>query len=710
MDYSMQKRIVQQISKSGKSGMHSRELAKKLKCKPADVKRLNAVLSAMVKQGELVRQGERYKTPRALGLFAAKITRIQRTFGFARRLSDDVEVFIPGRFLKGALPDDLVFVKLLRSQRGESPEGEVSSIISYGPGEFTGVVVYEDGRLKVLPDQFLNTPVELVHGEDTAPGQKVIARVVKRGSRHSEHRAQVIGSYGDAGNAASCAAALLELEGITKEFPAAVLDEARYIQHRGIPERDLVSRLDLRSEPIFTIDGADSKDLDDAVSLICLEDGYQLGVHIADVSHYVRFGSALDKEAFERGTSIYYADQVIPMLPKELSNGICSLNPNEDRLAFSALLSLDLDGNLVDYDFRKSVICSRVKGVYSEVNAIMDGTADERTVEKYRAVLPEIGKMKALAEKLCENRKKRGAPELETTESKILVGEDGVTKDILPRTRGFAERMIEEFMLLANEAAATLARGQALPFVYRVHENPTDEKLATLTEALRLLGINARGVQHGIRPKRMAEILESAKETPVYGIVNDQVLRSMAKAKYSTNPLGHYGLALENYAHFTSPIRRYPDLMIHRILSDFIQLKDEKAVTKRYRRLAHAAAEQSTATELRAVTLERSCEDCYKAEYMKQHIGERYNGIISGVTSNGVFVELPNTVEGMVRVDSLPGGVYEYDGYFELREKGGARKYRVGDPLFVTCTASDVNSGRIDFDLAAVSEPQSEDE
>ena len=314
MNYSIQKRVLQVLSKSGKNGLRTKELAARIKLKPADAKRFAAALEAMTKQGEVVRQGDRYKSPKALGLFAAIVTRIQKTFGFAKRTSDDVEVFIPGKFLKGALPDDLVFVRLLRGQRGSSPEGEVVSIVTYGPGEFTGVVTVENGKYMVLPDQFARLPIDLIRGTDAAPGQKVIAKVVKRGRNHAEHRARVIASFGDAESAASCAAAVLQLQGVTQAFPSAVQDEARYLAHRGIREQELTGRLDLRELPIFTIDGADSKDLDDAISLSKEEDGsYQLGVHIADVSHYVRAGSALDNEAYERGTSIYYANQVVPM-------------------------------------------------------------------------------------------------------------------------------------------------------------------------------------------------------------------------------------------------------------------------------------------------------------------------------------------------------------------------------------------------------------
>ena len=345
-----------------------------------------------------MRQGDRYKSPKALGLFAAIVTRIQKTFGFANAPRMTLRFLSPENFSK-ALFRMILYLYDFCAVSAAVPRGEVVSIVTYGPGEFTGVVTVENGKYMVLPDQFARLPIDLIRGTDAAPGQKGHAKVVKRGPEPREHRARVIASFGDAESAASCAAAVLQLQGVTQAFPSAVQDEARYLAHRGIREQELTGRLDLRELPIFTIDGADSKDLDDAISLPKREDGsYQLGVHIADVSHYVRAGSALDKEAYERGTSIYYANQVVPMLPKELSNGICSLNPNEDRLAFSAMMTLDAHANLTDFEFHKTIIRSRVKGVYTEVNAVMDGTANEVVTAKYGSLAKEIGLMKELAE------------------------------------------------------------------------------------------------------------------------------------------------------------------------------------------------------------------------------------------------------------------------------------------------------------------------
>lgn len=699
-DIVMEKRISEQLRKAAKSGMRARELAVKCKVKSSDLKRFHSVIGRMKKEGKISESRNRLFLTKALGLLQAEVVRLNKTFGFVKNMETDQEIFIPGRLLRGAMPGDQVLVRLDRHPRGDSPEGEVVQIIKQGPAEFSGKLVTENSRLCVLPDSFAKFPITLIGPQNGLQvGQKVIARIVRRGERHSEHKAEIVSCFGSADSAISCCSAVLELAGVSTEFPLEVLDEAQRMASKGIREQDWAGRIDLRNEIIFTIDGADSLDLDDAISLVKLGDDYQLGVHIADVSHYVRYHTALDQEAFARGTSIYFANKVIPMLPKQLSNGICSLNPGEDRLAFSALLTLDANGKLIDFDFKKSVICSRVKGVYSEINAVLEGTASPEITEKYAPYYYQLKLMEQLATILIKNKKERGAPEIETSESKITLDEIDRAIDVQPRVRGFSERIIEEFMLLANEAAATLAGMQELPFVYRVHEQPSEEKLQVLKEVLEQLGMHTRGIERGVSPKRLSAVIEKARGTNYFSIVNNQVLRAMAKAKYSENPVGHYGLSLQNYAHFTSPIRRYPDLMIHRILTELVHGEDSKTIRRRYRKAVHEAALQSTATELAAMHIERDCEDCFKAEYMKGKIGETFDGIISSVTSSGIYVELPNTVEGMIRIDHLPGE-YQYDGYFQLKKIGEEKSYRVGDPVRVQCIAADINSGKIDFVLA----------
>ncbi|MEG0381341.1 MAG: VacB/RNase II family 3'-5' exoribonuclease, partial [Kurthia sp.] len=402
-----------------------------------------------------------------------------------------------------------------------------------------------------------------------------------------------------------------------------------------------------------------------AISIKKLGNYYELSVHIADVSHYVKPNSPIEEEAFNRGTSIYFADRVVPMLPRELSNGICSLNPNEDRLAFSCIMTVDKDGKLVDFDFKKSIINSKVKGVYSEINQILDHTESDEIKAKYKPLYDNIFLMKELANILTRNKKARGAPEIETSESKIVLDENSVAIDIIPRTRGESEVIIEEFMLMANEAAASAARLKDIPFVYRVHEPPSEQKVDTLHNVLSALGIDCGDVKLNLPASVLAKLINKSRGLPIYPLVNNIVLRSMSKAKYYEEPIGHYGLALENYAQFTSPIRRYPDLTIHRVLSEVVKGTPLPKVRKMYEAEVVKSARRSTETELNAMKLERDCDDCYKAEYMKSHIGEEYDGIISSLAPHGLYVELAKTVEGLLKVENLPEGEYDFDGLLE---------------------------------------------
>ena len=386
------------------------------------------------------------------------------------------------------------------------------------------------------------------------------------------------------------------------------------------------------------------------------------------------------------------------MLPKELSNGICSLNPDEDRLTLSAFMELSKEGEMLSYRFCKSVIRSRVKGVYTEINRILDGSADDAIKEKYALVAEEIPLLNELADILIAKKERRHAPELETAESKLIINDEGVCVDVVSRERGKAERIIEEFMLTANEAAAKLARDKKVPFVYRVHEAPPEEKTAALCEMLRKAGVAYPHFTE-FKPAHAAEILKNARDTDKFEAVNMMVLRSMAKAKYSNEPLGHFGLVLDDYAHFTSPIRRYPDLAIHRMITDILAGYDNTWLTKRYSGFAANAAERSSSAELRAVTIERECEDCYKAEYMKQHIGESFTAKISGVTEFGFYAELPNTVEGLVHIRTLPEGEYDYSEPVSLTEKFSGVSYTLGQTVRVVCAAVNVSDGTIDFNL-----------
>ncbi len=690
-------KLIRAVEKSAKKGVGFKELTRAMGVKSADYDEFKKLINRLIRKDKITEKKKRYYVAPKQKSMEAVITRVQKTFGFAKLEKNDVEFFIPGKFLMGALPGDRVNIKQIKG-RGESPEGQVVSIIEEGNSEFTGVLVNYEGVYFIEPDSIVKSAIRVSKSKlhEAEVGDKVLAKISFRGNRHSEHKAEIICSYGSAENAAACAESILSVNHVGRDFAQSIIDSASEIKRKGIRSKDLIDRVDLRSDIIFTIDGADSKDLDDAVSLEKYDDCYVLGVHIADVSHYVKQKSELDNEAFMRGTSIYYANKVIPMLPKQLSNGICSLNPNEDRLTLSAIMTLDLQGNLEDFEFKKSVICSRVKGVYTEVNEILNDKASEEIKEKYAAVQDKVFLMKELADIRTALKKQRGAPEIQTTESKIII-ENEVAVDIKARDRGESEIIIEEFMLLANEACAMVGKIKEIPFIYRVHENPNPEKLETLKNTLSLLGISVREFTENVKPKVLSDILDKTKDLPVFPIVNVQVLRSMAKAKYSENPIGHYGLALENYSHFTSPIRRYPDLVAHRIISDVLIGMNKKEITKKYEKWVDKASKQATQTEINAMKIERECEDCYKAEYMSAHLGETFTGLISSVAKHGVYVELPNSVEGLVSVHDFPEGEYDFDEVMSFRNILNGESYKIGDTVTVKCVKAEVSSGNIDF-------------
>ena len=480
-----------------------------------------------------------------------------------------------------------------------------------------------------------------------------------------------------------------------------VREEAKKFEGMTVSEEDCKGRMDLRALPIFTIDSAETKDIDDAISLTRTpEGGFELGVHIADVSNYVKPGSELNEEAFNRATSVYYADQVVPMLPKSLSNGICSLNEKELRLAFSCLMRLDKDGNLTDYRFVKSVICSRVKGVYAEINALLAGTADAEIQAKYAEVADQLPAMKELYAHRARLRTERGCIDFESGEVKLILDEDGHCIDVKKRTSGESEAMIEEFMLLANQCAAHFARVKQIPFVYRVHEEPNGEKLERLQALLQACGINDHFAKEVPTPKELSAILEGVRGGPYEQIINTGMLRCMSKAVYEEKPKGHYGLVLQDYAHFTSPIRRYPDLAIHRIMTAQLKGTDKDTMILRYSEFAEDVSKQASEREVIAMQIERKAEDCYKAEYARRHLGECYEGIISGVTQRGLFIELENGVEGFVPASSLtPTGTMLTEG-IRLSDPVSGKNWNLGDSMMITIVRADVNLGKIDFEVA----------
>ena len=643
------------------------------------------------------------RSGRADKALLCKVVKLGKNFAFVMLEDGTSDIFIPGRFTKGAMPGDDVLVEKFEHPRVEgSDEGAILAILTE-KNDLVGTVRRVEGRLRFVPDDCpaITMPLARDCEGGAKDGDKVAVEILNRGNRQEDHRVGVAMRFGSSDEAKRCAKALLYAKDIRTRFPDKVRDEAKKFEGAEVSEKDCQGRMDLRALPIFTIDSAETKDIDDAISLTRTSDGgFELGVHIADVSNYVQPGTELDNEAFSRATSVYYADQVVPMLPKALSNGICSLNENELRLAFSCLMRLDKEGNLTDYRFVKSIIRSRVKGVYSEINALLAGTADAEIKAKYADVIDQLPAMKELYGHRARLRKERGCMDIESGEVKLILDENGRCIDVKKRTSGESESMIEEFMLLANQCAAHFARVKQIPFVYRVHEEPNAEKLERLHALLQACGINDHFAKDVPTPKELSAILEGVRGTPYEQIINTGMLRCMSKALYEEKPKGHYGLVLKDYAHFTSPIRRYPDLAIHRIMTDMLKGTEKETMILRYTDFAERASKQSSEREVIAMQIERKAEDCYKAEYARRHLGECYEGTISGVTQRGLFIELDNGVEGFVPASSLtPSGTSLTEGV-RLTDPASGKTWSLGDKMMITIVRADVNLGKIDFEVA----------
>ena len=643
------------------------------------------------------------RSGRADKALLCKVVKLGKNFAFVMLEDGTSDIFIPGRFTKGAMPGDDVLVEKFEHPRVEgSDEGAILAILTE-KNDLVGTVRRVEGRLRFVPDDCpaITMPLARDCEGGAKDGDKVAVEILNRGNRQEDHRVGVAMRFGSSDEAKRCAKALLYAKDIRTRFPDKVRDEAKKFEGAEVSEKDCEGRMDLRALPIFTIDSAETKDIDDAISLTRTSDGgFELGVHIADVSNYVKPGTELDNEAFSRATSVYYADQVVPMLPKALSNGICSLNENELRLAFSCLMRLDKDGDLTDYRFVKSIIRSRVKGVYSEINALLAGTADAEIKAKYADVIDQLPAMKELYGHRARLRKERGCMDIESGEVKLILDENGRCIDVKKRTSGESESMIEEFMLLANQCAAHFARVKQIPFVYRVHEEPNAEKLERLHALLQACGINDHFAKDVPAPKELSAILEGVRGTPYEQIINTGMLRCMSKALYEEKPKGHYGLVLKDYAHFTSPIRRYPDLAIHRIMTDMLKGTEKETMILRYTDFAERASKQSSEREVIAMQIERKAEDCYKAEYARRHLGECYEGTISGVTQRGLFIELDNGVEGFVPASSLtPSGTSLTEGV-RLTDPASGKTWSLGDKMMITIVRADVNLGKIDFEVA----------
>ncbi len=638
-------------------------------------------------------------------------------YGFVKIEGEENDIFIPREHTGGALHGDTVHIRYRNRYEGDKTEGEVLQILSWGKSTVIGVVLDADPmvrgsyrarpRYPIIADDARISLDLYVHDLNGAePGDKVEVSLGKRYPGQTEMFCTLLRTFGKAETREANYAAILADCGVPVDFSKEALAQAQESAGAPLSHEDRVVR---DKDIIFTIDGADAKDLDDAISLRCQRNGnYLLGVHIADVSHYVTPKSPLDDAVMERGTSLYFTDKVVPMLPVALSNGACSLNPHEEKYALSALITLSPTGDILGTKVEKSIIVSRVRGVYSEVNDLFDFGKASPFYEKYMEVYPTLMRMYKLYTILKEKSQKRGAMELERPEAKILLDKDGIPQDIVARERGDAEKLIEQFMLAANEGVATLLKEKGAPCVYRIHEKPQAEKLEAFVQYVHNLGFDASYIQmKDPTGCDFTKLLAEAGECGLGDVVSYTLLRSMAKAKYTDYPHIHFGLGIETYCHFTSPIRRLADLATHRMIKAVILDKEPK---QKYASYAARAAACATETELRALTAERRIEGLYKALYLSFHIGEHFPARVTSVTNFGAFLELANTCEGMIPTIELPHGIWTFDeGNHILRSSSGMR-LSLGDTVEIEVKEVDIPRGKVKFALVRILEPLQREE
>lgn len=675
--------------------MRAEELKKYL---PAYSKQqIRQALDQLTNEGKILKNKKnRYAHAEHYGCLTGVFQATERGYGFVTPEPPDEngDVFIPPYATGKAWQGDRVLVHLTDSPRRHKREGEVMRILSLCTDEVTGTVMQRGKTVFVRPASKKYPALIIPKNRtlDAHSGDRVAVKVMFRGDGRLSAQGAITQIFGRNGTMEASIAAILHENGITVPFPDEVLRQADACGDTVDPA-EAARRMDLREKLIFTIDGDDARDFDDAVSLEPMENGHMLlGVHIADVSHYVTPGSPLDDEAYRRGTSVYYPGHVVPMLPVALSNGICSLNPDVDRLAFSAFLEVDKDGRCHKSQFAKTVIRSKARMTYRKMNEIFDGNEERRA--EYAFLTETADRMHALSQAMRHRRMERGALDLDLPEAEILTDESGEPVEVSFRARGDAEKMIEEFMLAANEAVAAYMTHRNNPTVYRVHESPDPEKLRVFAQFARPFGYRVDASKPNDTAQLQA-VLDGAKDDPRQRALPTLLLRSLARARYDAECLGHYGLQAKEYLHFTSPIRRYPDLVAHRMLFKAIS---GQQYTKSDWVFCEEAASQSTTREFAADTAERDIDKLYLAAYMEQFIGQDFDGEVSGVTSFGLFVSLKNAVEGLIRVEDLPGDDYEFDDQkMMLIGRRSRVRYTMGTPMRVRLTAASRVTGLIDF-------------
>ncbi|HHU74294.1 MAG TPA: ribonuclease R [Clostridiales bacterium] len=667
---------------------------------------LKEILDLMISQGKIILDSKgRYRTPGddiKIGVFSGT----QKGFGFVILEGDEEDVYIHESATMGALHGDKVMIMIKEEQTGRRKEGTVVQIIERGKNEIVGTFQKSKNFGFVVPDnqkfaKDIFIPKDSSMG--AVSGHKVVAKITNFGSGTQNPEGKVIEILGHVNDPGVDIMSVVRAYDLPVDFSQEVK-----LQLNDIPEevnpKDFKNRLDLREWMTVTIDGEDAKDLDDAITISKEGDIYRLGVHIADVTHYVKEGSPLDKSALNRGTSVYLVDRVIPMLPHKLSNGICSLNPGVDRLALSCIMDIDAKGNVIGHKITETVIRSDRRMTYTNVAKIVEDH-DQEVMNEYKEFVPMFELMQELAEILKARRHKRGAINFDFPESKIIVDPRGKPIEIRPYERNKATKIIEEFMLIANETIAESFYWQELPFLYRTHETPDDEKIKKLAIFIHNFGYSIKIGNEDIHPKELQKLLVKIEDTPEEALISRLTLRSMKQAKYTVVNTGHFGLSAKYYCHFTSPIRRYPDLQIHRIIKENLTGKLGENRIKHYEKILHEVANHSSKTERRADEAEREVEKMKKVEYMMDHIGEIFEGVISGITSWGMYVELPNTVEGMIRVTEMDDDYYFYDEErYQMVGEHTKKIYKLGQKIKVEVIQADKLLRTIDFALVEVEE------
>ncbi len=682
--------------------MKEKELAVMLQVSKEDRGELNRILNELLAEGRLslTKKGKFIKAKHSDKELIGTFISHPKGFGFVEIDGRDEDLYIPENFVNGAFHKDTVKVALLSGQNGRRQEAQVIEILSRGMRQIVGI--YDKSNKNygfVIPDNTkinddIFVPVERSKG--AVSGHKVVCEITDYGKNNRKPEGKVTEILGHVNDPGVDIMSIVKGYELPTEFSEKIMNQVERVANE-VSEADMAGRRDLRDLQMVTIDGEDAKDLDDAVSLT--KDGgyYQLGVHIADVTNYVQENSALDWEARERGTSVYLVDRVIPMLPHKLSNGICSLNAGENRLALSCLMTIDAKGEVVSHEIIESVIKVDKRMTYTSVKKILEDK-EETEIELYQELVPMFELMQELARILREKRKKRGSIDFDFPESKIILDKQGHPIEIKPYERNVATKIIEDFMLIANETVAEHFHWMELPFLYRTHDNPDSEKISKLSTFIRNFGYSIKSKQEEIHPKELQKLLAKIEDTPEEALISRLTLRSMKQAKYTINCTGHFGLACSYYCHFTSPIRRYPDLQIHRIIKEQIRGRLNDKRIEHYNEILPEVAKHSSEMERRADEAERETDKLKKVEFMEAHIGEIYEGVISSITTWGVYVELPNTIEGMIHVSMLPGDYFYYDEEtYEMVGQATNIRYKLGQTLKVKVNATDKILRTIDF-------------